>query len=47
MMIVEKHPVYKDFIFTRYSNEKIAEMYRVLVAAHHTNGNGTEAQTKV
>ena len=48
MMITEKHPVYKDFIFTRYSNQKIAEMFKILVADHHQGGrNQTEAQTKV
>lgn len=30
-MIVEYHPVYKGFNFCRYSDQKIAEMYKVLV----------------
>ena len=45
-MIVELHPVYKDFSFGRYSDDKIAEMYKVLVQNHQDNKN-TEAQTKV
>jgi hypothetical protein len=45
-MIVELHPVYKDFNFGRYSDDKIAEMYKVLVQSHQ-GGSNTEAQTKV
>jgi hypothetical protein len=47
MMITEKHPVYKDFVFTRYSDQKVAEMYKVLVETHLNGGDQTEAQTKV
>ena len=46
-MITEKHPVYKDFNFTRYSDSKVAEMYKVLVETHSQGGKETEAQTKV
>lgn len=46
-MIMERHPVYKDFNFTRYSDQKVAEMYKVLVEDHRENGKTTEAQTKV
>jgi hypothetical protein len=46
-MIVERHPVYKDFNFTRYSDYKVAEMYKVLVEDHLKGGKATEAQTKV
>src|SRR5574337_646548 len=35
MLIREKHPVYKDFNFTRYSDQKVAEMYKVLVENFH------------
>ncbi|CAN5854585.1 hypothetical protein BH11BAC7_BH11BAC7_24230 [soil metagenome] len=45
-MITELHPVYKDFNFGRYSDDKIAEMYKVLVQ-NHQGGRNTEAQTKV
>jgi hypothetical protein len=45
-MIVELHPVYKDFNFGRYSDNKIAEMYKVLVQAQQ-GGRNTEVQTKV
>lgn len=48
MMITEHHPVYKDFVFTRYSDQKVAEMYKILVEDHLENGGKqTEAQTKV
>jgi hypothetical protein len=47
MLIRENHPVYRDFNFSRYSNQKVAEMYKVLVESHHRGGNGPEAQTKV
>jgi len=46
MLIREKHPVYKDFNFDRYSDQKVAEMYKVLVEFHE-GGKQTEAQTKV
>ena len=45
-MITERHPVYKDFNFTRYSDQKVAEMYKILVE-NHGGGKATEAQTKV
>jgi hypothetical protein len=47
MLIRENHPVYVDFNFARYSDQKVAEMYKVLVENSHKNNNGTEAQTKV
>jgi hypothetical protein len=31
MLIRERHPVYKDFNFGAYSDQKVAEMYKVLV----------------
>ena len=46
MLITERHPVYKDFNFTRYSDQKVAEMYKVLVENYQGNKD-TEAQTKV
>lgn len=46
MLIREKHPVYFDFNFSRYSDQKIAEMYKVLVEEQQ-GGKNTEAQTKV
>ncbi len=46
MLITEHHPVYKDFNFTRYSDQKVAEMYKVLVENYQGNKD-TEAQTKV
>jgi hypothetical protein len=45
-MIMELHPVYRDFNFGRYSDEKVAEMFKVLVQSHQ-GGKNTEAQTKV
>ena len=45
-MIMELHPVYKDFNFGRYSDDKITEMYKVLVQ-NNQGGKNTEAQTKV
>ena len=45
-MITQYHPVYKDFNFGRYSDQKVAEMYRVLVQ-NQENGRNTGAQTKV
>jgi len=33
-MITERHPVYKDFNFSLYSDQKVAEMYRILVEDH-------------
>jgi len=46
-MITEFHPVYKDFNFTRYSDQKVAEMYKILVEGYQQGGKETEAQTKV
>lgn len=45
-MITEHHPVYKDFNFARYSDQKVAEMYKVLVI-DQKGGKNTEVQTKV
>lgn len=45
-MIMEYHPVYKDFNFSRYSDQKVTEMYRVLVIDQQS-GKNTEVQTKV
>ncbi|CAN5142777.1 hypothetical protein BH09BAC5_BH09BAC5_16010 [soil metagenome] len=45
-MIVEYHPVYKEFNFERYSDQKIAEMFKILVQDHQ-GGRNTEVQTKV
>lgn len=47
MLIQEKHPVYRDFNFSRYSDQKIAEMYKVLVGEIQQGGKETEVQTKV
>lgn len=47
MLIQENHPVYRDFNFTRYSDLKVAEMYKVLVDNHLHGGQSMEAQTKV
>lgn len=47
MLIREKHPVYFDFNFSRYSDHKIAEMYKVLVEDFQQGGKETEVQTKV
>lgn len=45
-MIMEYHPVYRDFNFVRYSDQKVSEMYKVLVIDQQS-GRNTEAQTKV
>lgn len=45
-MIVEYHPVYIDFNFSRYSDQKIGEMYKVLVELPRIKRD-TGAQTKV
>ena len=45
-MIKQYHPVYKDFNFRRYSDEKVSEMFKVLVQDKQS-GKNTEAQTKV
>jgi hypothetical protein len=45
-MIMEYHPVYREFNFSRYSDQKVAEMYKVLVQDQQ-GGKNTEAQTKV
>jgi hypothetical protein len=45
-MITQQHPVYKDFNFGRYSDQKVSEMFKVLVQDQQT-GRNTEAQTKV
>lgn len=47
MLIREKHPVYRDFNFSRYSDFKVAEMYRVLVGEIQQGGKDKEVQTKV
>lgn len=47
MLIREKHPVYRDFNFSRYSDMKVAEMYKVLVGEIQQGGKETEVQTKV
>ena len=46
-MITERHPVYRDFNFTRYSDQKVTEMYKILVEEHRNGVGETEAQTKV
>lgn len=45
-LIREKHPVYADFDFNRYSDQKVNEMYRLLVLDGNNNRE-TETQTKV
>jgi hypothetical protein len=45
MLIREKHPVYRDFNFTRYSDQKVTEMYKVLVDIQGLKD--MEVQTKV
>lgn len=47
MLIREKHPVYFDFDFKRYSDMKVAEMYRILVENENDTGSQTGMQTKV
>jgi hypothetical protein len=47
MLIREKHPVYVSFNFSRYSDHKIAEMYKVLVEDFQQGTKDTEVQTKV
>jgi hypothetical protein len=46
MLIREKHPVYRDFNFTAYSDHKVTEMYRILVG-DIMGGKSTGVQTKV
>ncbi len=45
-MIIEFHPVYRDFSFLKYSDQKIAEMYDVLVIQNLIKRD-TRVQTKV
>ncbi len=41
-MIVEYHPVYKGFNFVRYSNQKITEMYKILVEQKTKKNTGAQ-----
>jgi hypothetical protein len=38
------HPVYEQFDFEAYSNEKIAEMYQILVPEDEADDKGGSAQ---
>lgn len=38
------HPVYEQFDFEAYSNEKIAEMFQILVPADEADDTGSDAQ---
>ncbi len=46
VMIKSSHPVYTDFNFEKYSDQKVEEMYKVLVK-DQMSGRNTEVQTKV
>lgn len=38
------HPIYEQFDFEAYSNEKIAEMFQILVKANEAGDMGSNAQ---
>jgi hypothetical protein len=46
VMIRNGHPVYENFNFATYSDQKVAEMFKILIESSK-GGKETEAQTNV